>query len=255
MLLNNEVIAGLSGDENGDAILNNQKFDTLKITCIGYADLLISKKEITRIAYLTPIDINLEEVYISNKTETINYKGKKGRYLGMLKDVEFILFFKNVYNKSVRIKSFSITTKKTIVENTIRIVMYRVTDPIHHRKPGENLMTQDIVFTLATGKEGITTIDLTEYNIELPPEGAYLGIDVIEVRDINGNYSYDKNHMNEFETVKSREKTLLANDKFTSKGWQNLNFIWEESLRLYPHISNQKNNFVIPTFSIEVYTD
>jgi len=217
--------------------------------------LLISKDQITDVIYLKSVTINLQEVYISNRTKTIDYKGKKGRYLGMLKDVEDILYFNNTYNKSVRIKSFSITTKKTIVENTFRIVMYRVTDPIHHRKPGESLLNRDIVFTLAPSKEGTTTIDLTEYNIELPLEGAYMGIDVINVRDINGNYSYDKNHMNEFETVKSREKIFLANHKYTSRGWQNLNFYWQESFKQHPNISNQKKHFVIPAFSIEVYTD
>jgi hypothetical protein len=254
---NNKIIGGLSCDENGKAELPATNYEFIKISSIGYEDLTIDHKDVKSFTFvLKPKATELNEVIISNKTvETIAYKGKKGRYLGMLKDVEIILYFKNPFKKPVTLKSFSFATKKTIVENKIRIVMYSVKDSTKHSQPGEMLLNQDIIFTLKPAHEGEVKVDLTQYGIVLPPDGAYIGIDIIDVYDALGKYSFDKQHMNEFETINSKEKIFLSNHKYTNKGWENINDIWEKTLKTTHGMWGKKKYFVIPSFSIEVFTD
>ena len=253
----NKISGGLSCDENGNALLPNANFDFIKISSIGYDDLIVAYKEIKTFTFtLKPKTTELKEVIISSKiAQSIKYVGKNGRDLGMLKDVENILYFSNQFKKPVIIKSFLFKTKKTIVENKIRILMYSVKDTIHHLKPGENLLKQDIIFTLQSAHTGIKKIDLLEYGLELPPEGAYIGIEVIDAYDELGKYSFDKQHMNEFETINSNEKIFLSNHKYTNKGWENINEIWEKSLKNVHGMWGTKKYFVIPSFSIDVFTD
>ena len=256
LVAGNLVIDGLSCNENGAAILPKREFDTLKISCIGYEDLILNKNQTgSFIFYLKQKDFKLNEIIIENKkTAILAYKGRKGRDLGILKDEGSILFFRNPYKKPVLLKSFSMKLKKAIVKNTVRILVYKVQDTIKHYKPGESLLHEDVLFTIEPNESGIKYVDLAEQDVYLPAEGAYIGIEVIDSRDINGNYSYDKNHMNEFETVEYISRFHLINRKFTSRGWVNAQHEWERSAGPPKKWGNRKL-FVLPAWSIEVYTN
>lgn len=250
------VIDGVSCNENGEAALPKREFETLKISCIGYEDLLADKTQISSgTLYLHPKDVELNEIVIENKTATtLTYKGRKGRDLGMFKNEEIILYFRNPYKRPVLLKSFTMQLKKAIVKNTLRMIVYKVQDTLKHYKPGANMLHEDILFKIEPGEYGIKNVDLTSQEIYLPAEGAYIGIEVIESKDINGNYSYDKNHMNEFETIEYNARFHLINRKFTSRGWQNAQYEWERSVGS-PKKWKNRRIFVLPAWSIEVYTD
>ncbi|RZJ63679.1 MAG: hypothetical protein EOO45_20555 [Flavobacterium sp.] len=244
-------IAGFSADENGTINVPSQNFDRLKLSCIGYEDRLVDKNEIKGIIYLSPRKIELEEISISNSIEKLGYfTGKKGRYLGLLKDTETVVYIPNTFNKPISIKAFSMKIKKAKVTNVARLLFYAVSDTLH-RAPGETLLGKDIIFNIEQGHEGLVEVDLSGYDIILPAEGAYVGLNIIECYDANGLYSRDIHHMNEFETVTSGQHFHLINRKYPSDKWINSNQLWEATGKKYSRRRDRKY-FVLGAFWITV---
>ncbi|MNK01357.1 hypothetical protein D3C87_191540 [compost metagenome] len=258
LLNNTKISGGTSCDTNGNAILPVVNFDTIKITCIGYEDTQIAKTDVDTLIYLKPKVIDLEELIIGNNTHVLAYKGKKGVSLSMTKDTEFVLYVKNTFKRTLGIKTFSMKMEKAIVENTLRLVMYKATDTITHKRPGENLLQQDIIFNIKPDTEGIVEVDLTQYNIQLPADGAYIGIDVIDVKDKNGNYFLDKHHFNKFESISSYDPYYLIYTKYNTPRWGNMYILWVDALKRIgrnPKAKRNKKYFNLPAFSVEVYTN
>jgi hypothetical protein len=256
-LVDGNTITGLSATDGGTFALPLQNFNQLKFSCIGYEDKVVEKSNLTNVVYLQPKATQLEEVLVGNTSKPAKlgyFEGKKGRLLGLLKDTEEIVYIRNTYKKPVVLQSFSMKVKKAIVTDVARLVIYKVQDTVKHTAPGETLLQEDIVFKIATGTEGVVTVDLSEYNILLPAEGAYIGVDIIECYDANGRYSRDIHHMNEFETIIKGDCFFLVNHKFPQPGWVNTNVQWERTGKRFSKKRDRKY-FVLPLFWITVFPD
>ncbi|MEE1898939.1 carboxypeptidase-like regulatory domain-containing protein [Flavobacterium rakeshii] len=256
LLKNNKIAGGAACNEKGKATIPNKEYDSLRITCIGYKNKSVSANAVTKNIYLSPSQYALNEIVISNNTTTIAFKGKKGRFLGFSNHMEEVVFFKNTFNKPVGIKQFSIKFESIPVYSKVRLVMYKVTDSIRHVKPGESLLTKDILFDIEPNDGNELVVNLTDENLTLPIEGAYIGIESIYSYTINNGKIIESQSVTKFETIEHRPPLYLTNYRFTDNGWRNINNEWEailKNMKSNPDAWRNRKYFLVPDFRLTVY--
>jgi len=145
----------------------------------------------------------LEEIIISNVKEDIllgelNAKSKKGYTIGS-ESRHAYYFENNVGIEDVFLKTVLFKVQKVKHKTEIRIRLYKkhnymqdmyteTGETISYASfiPGELIETRDILVNMEPGDRGIVEIDLSKYNIVMPPEGLFVSLEGVAYYDSEG---------------------------------------------------------------------
>jgi len=193
----NNINIGTTSNENGEYVLNaKNKYQPIKISCIGYEDtvliagILLENPEVTLKKQVQILqEINVYSNYITKNIEVTDFSKKWSQgYIfgsgfmiasrinnkehiknGYLSSISFILAKMGKYHHPIRLK-FLESNKYDI--------------------PGKDLLNKEIVIKSNNkDKIEILTVDLSLYNISFPENGCYAVLEWIDTaRKNNNNY-------------------------------------------------------------------
>lgn len=179
-----KIVSGMYAGEDGVAAFKGDNFDAAEFSCIGYKTLMVPKENVKDTVLLTQEPYEMAPLTI---TKTNNGSGQKSVALGFAKSkkstvvvakqgAEVAIYIKNSNGKPQTIKSF--VFKAEIREN------YRTAFRVHFYKkdaykagPGEEIAHGDIIKYLNRKSKKAIEVDVLGYQIELPAEGIYAGIE------------------------------------------------------------------------------
>ncbi len=196
--------------------------DSLMASCLGYerrtftSDSLLSKSEIT--IYLKEKAINMDSITVTaertsrrNKTKTLGNRGwfTTGSIYLDTHGQQIALYMENKKQLEGYIRKVSYHLSNSgNVEAPFRVRIFEV-DTLTHA-PGKDLLSEILVIQPPQGTDGWFDVDLSEYEIAVPPNGFFVGIQGIFPND----YSYYSSDSEFTDTARRRSKT---NDDFTPK--------------------------------------
>jgi uncharacterized protein YdcH (DUF465 family) len=201
----NNFVTGKFTDENGLINYNNILFNKIEISHINYETINLKKEEIEDTIYLKQNNIELNEVTVVNskkETLTLGYtKYKKKTKLTAYNGIEIVVFLKNPFKKPKKINSFLFKIQKKDIQKTaIRIHFYKKSR--NELIPGEEITKADILKYIDINSKELLEIDVSNYDLEFPVDGAFIGIEWL------GNVSEDDN-----EIEKPSDIYIELNDK------------------------------------------
>jgi hypothetical protein len=178
---NNNIVDATYCDEKGYINLNNNNpFEKIEISCVGYETITIYDFPKEKIVFLTKKKIILDEVIISKKS--INFsdlgytKNKKKITLSASKGFQLCEFIENPNKEEKLIQSFLFKVKrKKNYKTAIRVHFYK--KAINKVEPGEEILTEDIIHFIDGKTKEMVEINVLKYRLELPIEGAFVGIE------------------------------------------------------------------------------
>jgi hypothetical protein len=218
---NGKIIDSDYVNENGLYEFESKiEYDELLVSCIGFENKKILKDELILEVHLLPIEYLLEDVIVPNKrsTKTLGFlKDKEKIKIGVGKGIELVVFIENSDQKEHYVKDFSFKIKKEKGGQTaIRLHFYNKSEIDF--KPGKELLNKDIIFYFDENKDkGIVNIDVSNYNIELPKEGAFVGIEFVgnieqfKKEDINTKIEFNENHYVAYTFIRNRKNGIWTN--------------------------------------------
>lgn len=166
----------------------NKTIDKIRFGCLGYESKEILFKEAKGKIYLTPKITLLKEVVVSSATKFLGNLGNnlKSTYAAG-KNHEHCFFIENTIGLESGIKSFQFYMGK--LSNKLTYVMrFRLYKKDKYSIfPGETIEVQNNFFEISEKLTGLYKIDLADYNILLPKEGAFISIEIVEVKNKKGN--------------------------------------------------------------------
>ena len=255
----NKVIQTDYCDQNGFANISVQKiFDNMEFSCIGYESNVRQKKDISDTIFLQKKSIALDEIKIvSRKNQKSTLMGfsqlKKYTTLSAFKGFEICQFMGNTFGKPKIIQSFVFKIiKREKLKTAVRIHLYAK----HKNKfePGDELITNDITRFFDGKTREMVEIDLTPYNLELPIEGAFIGIEWLGIVDeITGKFVEGKNFHTYTRIVLSDD--LVHKNTFISKNikehsWEDMSE-FENLMQKYAKLKNHVN----ASFGLKLFND
>lgn len=259
-LNNDKLVGGSYCDSNGSySFESNLKFNKIEFSCIGYETKTISQTQnLQDTVFLKNKIINLEEVIISKKHSHelslmgfLEYKKKFDISGGM--GIETSVFIENTHNTPKHIKSFLFKVKRKEKHKTaIRIHFYRKL--LDKSEPGEELLNEDIIKYIDEKTTGLIEIDVSSFGLELPIEGAFVGLEWLGILDENsGKFVEGKKSWNdtkiEYNDFVNKPLTFIRN-RFKMEVWDNTENLKKE-FENYLKIKNYPN----ASFGIKVYND
>lgn len=165
-------------------IKSKENFDKIEFSCIGYENKLINT--INDTIFLIKKIITLNEVVISKKNLTFSKLGytkcKKKTTLSASRGFQLCVYIENTFQEKKVIKSVLFKVKRRDnFKTAIRIHFYK--KQIEKLEPAEEILTEDIIrYFDEKSKENIE-IDVSKYGLELPIEGAFVGIEWLGIVD------------------------------------------------------------------------
>lgn len=185
--LNNKIIGGDYCNEKGKITINKINFDSVEFSQIGYETKIVGKNFIRDTILLNQISILLNEIKIEKKGNHkitslgyVNYK-KKIR-LSAFKGFEIVVYIDNPYKQLKEIQSFLFKVKKGgEFKTAMRIHFYK--KDLEKLIPGDEILHEDIIQYIDGKTKEIFEVDVSKYELELPIEGAFIGIEWLGVLD------------------------------------------------------------------------
>jgi hypothetical protein len=244
---------GVYSDENGLAQIKLGQNSFMEISCIGYENKrVLYNNELKDTIYLKPNVVVLNEVIVSNR-KAVRYFGfenqKTSNSLNTFKGNEILVYIKNTYSTEAKIKSVLLhIEKRKDFKVALKIKFYKknIDD-----KPADLLNTQEIIYYITKRKKGVLEIDINNFNIDFPKEGAFVGVECLGFVDKSGNFIYNNNLWNDFRflLVDNEENLTFVRNNLKSNIWyNNLKFRSEE-------VGERFENYPNVAFGINVYTD
>lgn len=246
-------------DQSGFVNISALKtFDVIEFSCIGYESKIYQKKDISDTVFLQKKSIVLDEIkIISRKNQSTTLIGysqlKRKTTLSAYKGFEICQFLENTFNKPKAIQSFVFTIiKRENLKTAVRIHLYAK----HKNKfePGQELITEDIIRYFDGKTREKVEINLTPYNLELPIEGAFIGIEWLGIIDENtGKFVSGKNFHTD--TRIALNDDLPQHLTFMSKSikehsWENMSE-FENDMKKNHRIKNHVNT----SFGLKVFDE
>lgn len=243
--------------EDGEILINKDlKFDSIIVTCIGYENLEITTELILNdTLFLKPTVYHLKEVVINgNKKQEFAILGlpkAKGKtLLGAIKGFEICTFIDNPYRKTKIIHSFLFKIRSQNKSKFgFRLHLYEI-DSIQ-KKPKKELLTKDIIVIVDISKKNQIVHDVTAYNLELPPNGAFVGLEWLGVLNEKKN-TFDEERIdgNGFIEINDEINKLytFTKDRFSFFIWSNMEK-FKKDIAPHSHFKNYPN----ASFGLKVY--
>ncbi|MFH6943714.1 hypothetical protein [Flavobacterium sp. FlaQc-50] len=237
-------------------IKDTNSFDRIEVSCIGYENKSISMESIKDTIYLTKKIISLDEVVIPKKKDVLLYgysKFKKKIGISGAKGMQVCAFVENPSEKEKFIKSFLFKIKRSEKYKTaIRIHFYKkATDKIY---PGEEILTENIIKYLNGKTKGIVEVDISMYGIELPAEGAFVGVEWLGILDEKtGEFIENKENWSDTSIEYNdaiNEPLTFIKSRLKKNTWSNT-----ENLKKDFESFDKFKNYPNASFGIEVFND
>lgn len=179
---------GAQTNQDGVFELNLSKgkqTDTLKISCVGYADKYITHLQSNeQLVYeLLPLVFQLNEVKVSNKKPReievgiLNKSGHKWKSVNQRLQnpgTQSAIYLKNDNYKSAYLKTLHFYMGDEMFDAPFRVRIYENKNGI----PGQDLLEKSLTYS-ATKKKSWNTFDVTAYNILMPENGLWVSIEWI----------------------------------------------------------------------------
>lgn len=171
----------------------------LHISCLNYKDTIVLVKDLKgKTLYLTPKSVELNEVVISrelNKEVVVDpYRRKDiktsfGARKGSPWVVAKFFKYKESYEETPYVKDVTVYFGSWLMrkKGRFRLRLYSV-DPMT-KLPLDDLVRENIIVDMKK-KNGKITVDITKYNIEIPEEGLYIGVERLEIPYNFHEYTY-----------------------------------------------------------------
>jgi hypothetical protein len=191
-----ENIGGEYCDENGNIVIPKLKkeIDRIGVSCIGYEnDIFEFKTTSSTVFLLKPQKIELNEVIISQKKpiSLVNYSKIMKSPSSLSRFQKEVVFIPNNQLLQGFLKTFSFKlSKKVKVDHIVRIHVYAKSDLKF--EPGVSLLNENVIKSLPKGADGVVEIDLLPYEIALPKEGFFIGLESIGRKFVNDNLKYNE---------------------------------------------------------------
>lgn len=195
-----EIIGGQYSDEKGLCTINTT-FDAVEFSCLGFENKVLSKSMMGMQVMLKPKIIQLDEVVVSRtrpKDTLLGEYNVRSRGKATMGDTNSFMavFFKNTFHEEVLLRSLWLKLAKIKYTTAVRIHLYNVKDEYVETNDKENayrtfvpyqdLYEQNIIVYLNPENGKNARIDLSQYNLRLPVNGAFVGIEVVGYFDNTG---------------------------------------------------------------------
>lgn len=266
-----KLVGGLYADNNGHLTLGLTDFDKAEIGCIGYENKLVPGGHIPDTVYLKPKAIELDEVVIAPGKDTLigEYTYKKVKSMNIGTGNHIALFVDNPAGREVPLRAVWLKVDKIKYTTVVRLYLSSRKDYMQeYYLSGENagktasypsyipdatISNENIITEIKADHGGETKIDLTEYGLILPAEGAFV------VAEVVGFY----NELNQSVVkVSPKDATKIEyhkaiNDHFSQKighaslFWVNINR-WVKNDYEYMGSKPPRNTFVTPSIGVVV---
>ena len=244
---------GIYSNNNGFVKIKNE-LNKIEIVCNGYDSKTIYFSDIKDTIYLNKKIIELDEVIVKpNNGEYYELgfiKENKKSTLSSVLGVEVVCFVENNSNKEQIIKSFLCKIyKRENFTSAVRLHFYKKVK--ESLKPDKEITTENIICYLEGKSKKIQEIDLTQYFITLPEEGAFIGIEWLGEFDKQNNVFIDSQKYDtriELNDSKNEPNTFIRN-RLNGNDWGNL------SQDLKTHTNNKSEAFLNASFGIKVFKD
>lgn len=197
-----KIKKGISSTEKGTFELDITPKDLnrkVHISCLNYQDTIVLAKDLqNKTIYLNPKPYELDEITITQKLDKElvidKYKRRDIKTsFGSSKGNPWIItkFFdyKDAYEETPYLKDVTVYFGSLLMrkKGKFRIRMYAVDTT--NNKPGEDILTDNLVVTMKK-VNGKIKVDLSDYDIEIPKEGLYIGIERLEIPYNFNEYTY-----------------------------------------------------------------
>ncbi|MCZ8169123.1 MAG: hypothetical protein ACK5RV_02045 [Flavobacterium sp.] len=185
------IIGGGYSNEKGSFSIKKE-FSKLVLTCIGYENLELVHNSIKKDTFrLKPIVYHLNEVVIDPKLkkETAllgNYNTKLKSLLGAATGMEICTFIENPYHEPKPIQSVLFKIRNHS-KNKVGFKIHLYERDSVTGEPKRELITQDIVIISEESKKEKIEFNVRAYDLELPANGAFLGIEWLGNLDEENN--------------------------------------------------------------------
>lgn len=241
---NNEISEGHYSQKDGAVKWNqNLVFDSIVVSNIGFATQVFKEKPLPDTIFLVNQFALLPEIGVSRKLNEerrigfpLNYWPKYHSHTTM-GGIQFVTLVQNSFEQPKKIKSFSFYQKKTRVSGSpkVKVVFFANTNGI----PGPPINFNKIIRVSDFSTRKIE-VDLQEFNLELPVEGLFVGIEffgcdgdsLIQTSTFNLNCSLSfliNKHTNTELALQ-----YFARRVFYQKDWTNINDLLPKGMRETP---------------------
>lgn len=233
-------------------------FNKINISCIGYENLEIYKKNIKNdTLLLTAVVYPLNEVVVkSNRKEqfiNLGYaKSKRKTFLGASKGIKICTYVENPYKETKVIYSFLFKIRNHNKDTKVGFKLHLFEKDTLTNTPGKELLQQDIIIILDGNNKKITEHDVSSYNIEFPAHGAFIGIEWLGIlNELDSIFSGVDTQNGSIElNDDAKEFTTFERDRFSFYPWENFER-FKDKVKEYTTFKN------CPTasFGLKIYKD
>lgn len=237
-------------------IKTNISFDKITFSCVGYETKSVDNFSNIDIIYLIKKSILLDEVIIS-KNKNTNFsilgfsKSKKKTRLSAYKGFEIVVFIDNPFNQPKDVQSFLFKVKNDQKFKTaVRVHFYK--KDLEKLIPSEEILNEDIIKFIEGGTKELIEVDVSKYELELPIEGAFIGIEWLgAIDEKSGEFITDKTiwsatyiEVND----KINQPLTFIRSKFNNHKWENT-----ENMKVEVKKYIEYKNYPNASFGIKIF--
>ena len=251
---------GTYTNENGTFSTDRSNHSIL-VSHLGYRPRTFMQPTKDAIIKLQPEPYFLSEITVTpgkRKTEEIGYiKYKSNFFIPGLSGDELAVYFPNRHNTDKSIQEIKIRfntsslIKKSLEIDFLSVFKVNIYSKIESSsEPDSSLLVKDMVFTSKIIKP-VTRIDVSEYNLKLPANGAFISIEWVGIesettKEIITNY---KNRTEPFisTTFENTNTLVYERNKFSDNKWTLIDKINKFNTLL------KEDNYYTPRISLTIY--
>lgn len=208
---------GTTANEQGSFKLPNDAGNTnVRFSSVGYKDKMLNVAEIKDTVFLDPeiYELDIIDIYAHDKKSVKLGKLKNaGREVCVIPpyDMRIIgrsFMYKDEYATTKYIKSVSIKTFAEIDNGVLNLQFYSLNE---NGEPKERIFNQNIIFSVSSGDNKASKIDVLKYFIEFPVNGIFVAIENL-LLDQNKYPLYYKTKADELKEIIIYEPRIKVSD-------------------------------------------
>jgi len=193
--------AGTQANQNGVFTINlpdGTSLDTLKISCLGYSERLVTNLPLTgEVSYeLIPSVFQLKEVRVGGKSKEVEIgvltkSGHKWESMNQKMQnpgMQSAVFMKNPGYESAYIEKLHFFMGDDMFDAPFRVHVYENINGV----PGKDLLAKPLTYT-AVKKKSWNAFDVSAYGISIPKDGFWVAIEWIANDQYKKRVEYEAN--------------------------------------------------------------
>ena len=252
---NDSTNAVMYSNNSGILLIKNiSTLNKIKISTPGYELKTLKFDEIKDTIFIYKKSEELKEVVIKPSSkenyELGYYKESKKIKISSAKGLEIVVYIENNLKKENIIKSFLCKIiKSKSYTSAVRIHFYNKVPEKDY--PNEEITKENIIVYVKGNSNKNLEIDLTKYNMFLPVEGIFIGLEWLgEFDEENNSFIDSQNFETKIELNDSFKQSIsFTRNHLNNRTWGNLC----EDLKKFANASSTK--CLNASFGIKVYKD